>query len=63
MFFVAEFDAHRAAHQAADERLHPLVADRAAEDPRQTRQRRPGHHPQRRDLEDVGQTVEGRAER
>ena len=61
---LTEFDPDRAAaHQAADERLHPLVADRTAEDSRPAGQRRLGHHPQRGDLKDAGQAVEGRVER
>lgn len=60
---VTQFHSDRSAHQASDERVHPLVADRAAEDPLQAGQRRVRHHPQRRDLKDVGKAVEGGAQR
>ena len=60
---IAQFHSDRSAHQASDERFHSLVANRTAEDSLEARQRRVRHHPQRRDLKDVGKAVEGGAER
>lgn len=63
MLIFAEFNADWSAHQAAHERVHPLVANRTAQDLGTSGHRRTSNHPQRRNLQDARQAVEGGAQR